>query len=62
MKDGWVAMDKCGYYRWFLRKPFTNKEHKVWRSDISCDTCSLKCFDITPADDWTKSLIKVGEK
>lgn len=62
MKDGWVAMDENGYYRYFLRKPFIDKERKVWRADISCDTCSLKCFDIAPADDWTKSLIKVGGK
>ncbi len=62
MKDGWVAMDKSGAYRWFLRKPYANEDYGVFRTDISCKTCSLRCFDIAPADDWTKSLIKVGGK
>ena len=59
MKKGWVAMDKNGYYRWFLRKPYINEQFGVWRTDISCATASLKCFDIEPTDDWTKSLIQI---
>ena len=59
MKKGWVAMDKSGAYRWFLRKPYANEDYGVFRTDISCTTCSLRCFDIAPADDWKKSLIQV---
>lgn len=59
MKPGWVARDRNGYYRWFLRKPYINEQFGVWRTDISCETASLKCFDITTSEDWTDSLIKV---
>lgn len=61
MKKGWVAMDKDGAWFWYSDKPKTfcglwlrpKREHQYSK---------LSCFDIAPADDWTKSLIKVGGK
>lgn len=58
MRKGWVAMDKDKRWWWHSKKP-----HKIcdeW--DNNGNTCRLGAFDIAPADDWTKSLIKVGGK
>lgn len=64
MKDGWVAMDGDGEWWWYDKKPVKNKSLLQWLSD--CDDvvhyCIDKAFDIAPADDWTKSLLKVGGK
>ena len=64
MKDGWVAMDKDGEWWWYNIEPHP----KDYQWGTQYDKKSLvgqidnNCFDIAPADDWTKSLIKVGEK
>jgi hypothetical protein len=61
MKDGWVAMDKDGRWCWYSDKPKTFCG--LWlRPTKMQDYTWLICFDIAPADDWTKSLINVGEK
>lgn len=58
MKKGWIAMDKDGRWFWYKRKPI--KYDGEWVGD---DVCTIWFgFDIAPADDWTKSLIKVGGK
>ena len=63
MKDGWVAMDKCGEWDWFDKKPEMEKDLLQWVPDYdSLYYCINNAFDIAPADDWTKSLIKVGGK
>lgn len=64
MKDGWVAMDSRGNWWWFEMKPVKGKEYKLWhhRSSSYLDLRLSVAFDIAPADDWTKSLIKVGGK
>lgn len=56
MKKGWVAMDKNGRWFWYKRKP--KKYDDEWIGD-EAGTIWYE-FDIAPADDWTKSLIKVG--
>ena len=59
MKDVYVAMDECGKWFWFKHKP--HRIGAVWvREKIEHQWGDLSCFDIAPADDWTKSLIKVG--
>lgn len=60
MKDGWVAMDKDGAWCWFSHKPILKNGLDFW----CLSACSMSytiptAFDIAPADDWTKSLIKV---
>ena len=63
MRKGWVAMDEDGEWWWYSEKPVKNKSVLQWLSD--CDNvyyCIDKAFNIAPADDWTKSLIKVGGK
>lgn len=64
MKDGWVAMDENGNWWWFSSRPRLSKRYMVWvstgRRYIKLNTFEMK--DIAPADDWTKSLIKVGKK
>ena len=55
IKDGWVAMDKCGEWYWHATKP--ERFRICWDSEYS--VCLNDIFDIAPADDWTKSLIKV---
>ena len=62
MKKGWVAMDKDGEWCWFEEKP-TIVFNDMWVRTNPCDFQRLRIiFDIAPADDWTKSLIKVGGK
>lgn len=63
MKPGWVAMDENGDWYWYLEKPKFFPMNKVWKPTFA-STCKInnECFDIAPADDWTKSLIKVGGK
>lgn len=63
MKDGWVAMDENGDWYWYYEKPMFLPMNRIWRT-TSSSTCKINiyCFDIAPADDWTKSLIKVGGK
>lgn len=63
MKKGWVAYDN-GNWWWFSSKPRLSKRYRTWvstgRRYIKLNTFEMK--DIAPADDWTKSLIKVGGK
>jgi len=58
MKDGWVAMDRDGEWYWYPLVPATDFNGE-WRCNAVLSTYTLKAFDIAPADDWTKSLIKV---
>ena len=48
MKKGWVAMDEDGEWNWWVSTGYV--------------CCLSHGLDIAPADDWTKSLIKVGGK
>lgn len=66
MKKGWVAMDSNGDWNWADKKPILctqdkNENRGYWYANTIYEY-SLKAFDIAPADDWTKSLIKVGGK
>jgi hypothetical protein len=61
MKDGWVAMDKSGEWWWYSEKPFICGEQWHTEGNESTGLIDNYVFDIAPADDWTKSLIKVGE-
>lgn len=59
MKKGWVAMDEDDSWWWHEKEPrHTGEDHWYNFGELVC----LYCFDIAPADDWTKSLIKVGGK
>lgn len=63
MKKGWVAMDEDGRWFWHENKPFIEKLKCAWFNySGTCRMVNLGAFDIAPADDWTKSLIKVGGK
>lgn len=64
MKKGWVAMDKDGSWWWFGTKPepiIGHYKHGLledcWYSTNNSNISY--CFDIAPADDWTKSLIQI---
>lgn len=62
IKQGYVAMDANGRWRWYKHKPHTNESKGMWlRDEIEHPWCDLWCLDIEPVDDWTKSLIKIGE-
>lgn len=60
MRKGWVAMGSDGMWSWFSHKPKAYKRCGWW-CVVNTKTifCPLDCFNITPADDYTKSLIKV---
>ena len=63
MKEGWVAMDKNGSWWWFPMKPSIYKREWLFSGETEEDgVCLSSVFDIAPADDWTKSLIKVDGK
>lgn len=60
MKSGWVAMDQDGVWWWFEKKPELNDFLLKWTVEAGSNYRIEDAFDIAPADDWTKSLIKVG--
>lgn len=65
MKPGWVAMDEDSHWYWYEKKPkIMDKTNGVWDATsniwLELDFSAFKT--IAPADDWTKSLIKVGKK
>ena len=59
MKEGWVAMDSNGSWYCYDKKP--KPMNHAWAcGDEWIKTGILsEFFDIAPADDWTKSLIRV---
>lgn len=63
MKDGWVACDKNGNWCYYAKKPeiFDITWTKGY-GDITPVKSLSDIFNIAPADDWTKSLIKLGGK
>lgn len=61
MRDGYVAMDKNGDWNWWECEP-NIKYGLYWINGEGRGACISESFDIAPADDWTKSLIKVGGK
>lgn len=64
MKDGWVAMDSNCKWGWYDKKPVISKELLQWSPGDNGENYEMLNvhFDIAPADDWTKSLLKVGGK
>ena len=64
IKKGWAAMDASNKWWWYSKKPMKYIDLLQWlpanNDDFYC--CINNVFDIAPVDDWTKSLIKVGEK
>lgn len=65
MKKGWVAMDKSGEWLWWENEPERAKQHNIWikKQPDSSEWYNIShIFDIAPANNWTKSLIKVGRK
>ena len=63
MEKGWVAMSAMGTWYWYETKPKLAKDCGLWLGrigDFSVTRLS-NCFDIAPADDWTKSLIRIKE-
>ena len=60
LKNGWVAMDMNENWFWYSKKP--KKRDKYWLDGDTCRACNLNTiFDIQPADDWEKSLIKCDQ-
>ena len=65
MKDGWVAMDEDGEWHWWQNEPeqrLKNKGFSYWWELNGHMVCLSSVYDIAPANDWTKSLIKVENK
>lgn len=62
MKEGWVAMDKNGLWFWFYRKPEIIIEAWNYPNGIGIYECLSNAFNIAPAKEWAKSLIKIGGK
>ena len=60
IKKGWVAYDNTGWW-WFPKKPFIKGDEWFFIGNGEAIDINV-VFDIAPADDWTKSLIKVGGK
>ena len=60
MNEGWVACDKDGVWCWYSAKP----KLKIWNGYWDCSGKYFEeipyMFSVAPAEDWTKSLIKVG--
>ena len=57
---GWVSMDKNKKWWFSQHKPRINNMGEHWWSESGYQTPISDCFNIAPAEDWTKSLMKVG--
>lgn len=60
-KKGWIAMDKCGTWKWFQNKPMI--EGNFWVGDIK-KPCTIYpqmivYLELPKAKDWKKSLQEV---
>ena len=62
MKPGWVACDSDNNWIWFEKEPDLCRTYWANSDVFNSSHRLLDCFDIAPADDWTKSLQKVGGK
>jgi hypothetical protein len=62
MRDGWVAMDSNCKWGWYEEKPIKIEDLLQWSPADGIYEMLDMPFCIAPADDWTKSLIKVGGK
>lgn len=63
MKKGWVACDYGGNRWWFSAQPKLKICNGYWDcSGKYCEEIPYIFNNIKPAEDWTKSLIKVGGK
>lgn len=58
MRPGWVAMDKDGKWYWYEKSP---EEELSYFNARYGSFALLKMFNISPVDDWRKSLRKVGK-
>ena len=59
MKRGWVACDENGTWCWFSAKPKLKIRNGYWYcSGKYCEEIPY-IFNIAPAEDWTKSLIRI---
>lgn len=58
MNKGYVAMDKSGKYFYYTNKPIL--DYCIWIINDGNHN-ELSCFNIEPVEDWTKSLIEVGQ-
>ncbi len=59
MKKGYVAMNRNGYWTWFDKEPYPDETCGFWRG-LGKAVYLKDCFSIMPAEDWKKSLRKVG--
>lgn len=63
MRNGWVAMDSDNKWFWYSNKPLNPKGViAIWHKNGGDVGDLYASFDISPAEDWTKSLIKVENK
>lgn len=67
MCNGYIAMDKNGDWRWFIRKPYIPTSIQcpiswLMRRSSPYNIKSLGMFIIAPVDDWTQSLRRVGNE
>lgn len=60
LKDGWVAVDKDGTWGWYVTKPTKEDIYWYWGdAGYKCVVLS-DIFNLEPADDWEKSLMRCG--
>lgn len=57
LKDGWVAMDRCGDWYFYKHKPSVNT-YGEWKGD-GCE--QLGGFYIESVEEWTESLIEIKD-
>lgn len=60
LEKGFVAMDYDKKWYVYRKKPELGKD--VWTAKSSTADCLSVIFDIEPAKDWTKSLMRCGNE
>lgn len=60
-KDSYVCMQKNGDWYSYGSEPELREDLGQWLAHSNTSCCLSNAFCIEPVEDWTKSLIKVGE-
>ncbi len=68
MKEGYITCDKDGTWNFWTTLPYLEVYHTYWQFNMDYITEESEAenlsaiFNIKPAKDWTKSLIKIERR
>lgn len=60
-KSGYLTMDRNGTWVWWEKEPTCELTNDIWIKPHADNSKWMQLSNITPVEDWRKSLIKIGE-